>query len=74
MVRQDREVRELRREVGHMISINQAALVSWRDQLLCQVDRVERLLDMSPRTAEMRRWYREQQEIKRRTATLGEGS
>ena len=55
MQREDQEVRELRREVGKMISVNQAVLVNWRDQLLCQVDRIERQLRMAPRTAEIRR-------------------
>jgi len=46
--------------MDEQINISREFLLAWRDGLLKQVDAVERMLCISPRTAELRQMAKEQ--------------
>lgn len=53
-------LREVRRLVQGLVTSQRKLSVAWRDRLLKQVDEIERETGITPRTAEMRRWWRDE--------------
>ena len=55
-----RLLRELYGMIKPFVTGQRRLQIAWRDRLLKQVDEIERVYNITPRTADMRRYWKEQ--------------